>query len=520
MKNSFQKFMLMLLALFLVLSPVSPVLAADEQEGPQPSLEKGDKKEDIQPGRGNSTDSSEKTHLERDRSWDEVNREVPAVKKHAPSEREERSKWDIGSDITENMLNIISVHGEKSNLKTGITLASSMAGIPVAFNQSNMTDGQKAGSDFALYSADVVSVGIEWSERRKDLTNNRGSVKTLSGLSKTKELLHKTSNLIDNTLSKGSSLLNSAKSAGKDLLKRSSLLSGAKSVGKDLLSKGSNLLSGAKSVGKDLLSKGSSLFNGAKSVGKDLLSKGSSLLSSAKSTGKDLLSKGSSLLSSAKSTGKDLLSKGSSLLSSAKSIGKDLLSKGSSLLSSAKSTGKDLLSKGSSLLSSAKSTGKDLLSKGSSLLSSAKSTGKDLLSKGSDLLSKGKTAVENSRFGPALSVAKNVASKGLGVLSVAGAIGDGFAAVDSFSSGEIMNGVGSTLGAIGGLAGGAAVLFPPAAGLALVATGASLAIKHRDVIKEKGKKAIKAVANGAKAAKDTVVNGVKSLGKRDRKSVV
>ena len=477
MKNSFQKFMLMLLALFLVLSPVSPVLAADEQEGPQPSLEKGDKKEDIQPGRGNSTDSSEKTHLERDRSWDEVNREVPAVKKHAPSEREERSKWDIGSDITENMLNIISVHGEKSNLKTGITLASSMAGIPVAFNQSNMTDGQKAGSDFALYSADVVSVGIEWSERRKDLTNNRGSVKTLSGLSKTKELLHKTSNLIDNTLSKGSSLLNSAKSAGKDLLKRSSLLSGAKSVGKDLLSKGSNLLSGAKSVGKDLLSKGSSLFNGAKSVGKDLLSKGSSLLSSAKSTGKDLLSKGSSLLSSAKSTGKDLLSKGSSLLSSAKS------------------------------------TGKDLLSKGSSLLSSAKSTGKDLLSKGSDLLSKGKTAVENSRFGPALSVAKNVASKGLGVLSVAGAIGDGFAAVDSFSSGEIMNGVGSTLGAIGGLAGGAAVLFPPAAGLALVATGASLAIKHRDVIKEKGKKAIKAVANGAKAAKDTVVNGVKSLGK-------
>jgi len=495
MKNSFQKFMLMLLALFLVLSPVSPVLAADEQEGPQPSLEKGDKKEDIQPGRGNSTDSSEKTHLERDRSWDEVNREVPAVKKHAPSEREERSKWDIGSDITENMLNIISVHGEKSNLKTGITLASSMAGIPVAFNQSNMTDGQKAGSDFALYSADVVSVGIEWSERRKDLTNNRGSVKTLSGLSKTKELLHKTSNLIDNTLSKGSSLLNSAKSAGKDLLKRSSLLSGAKSVGKDLLSKGSNLLSGAKSVGKDLLSKGSSLFNGAKSVGKDLLSKGSSLLSSAKSTGKDLLSKGSSLLSSAKSTGKDLLSKGSSLLSSAKS------------------TGKDLLSKGSSLLSSAKSTGKDLLSKGSSLLSSAKSTGKDLLSKGSDLLSKGKTAVENSRFGPALSVAKNVASKGLGVLSVAGAIGDGFAAVDSFSSGEIMNGVGSTLGAIGGLAGGAAVLFPPAAGLALVATGASLAIKHRDVIKEKGKKAIKAVANGAKAAKDTVVNGVKSLGK-------
>src|SRR5690625_283512 len=502
MKNSFQKFMLMLLALFLVLSPVSPVLAADEQEGPQPSLEKGDKKEDIQPGRGNSTDSSEKTHLERDRSWDEVNREVPAVKKHAPSEREERSKWDIGSDITENMLNIISVHGEKSNLKTGITLASSMAGIPVAFNQSNMTDGQKAGSDFALYSADVVSVGIEWSERRKDLTNNRGSVKTLSGLSKTKELLHKTSNLIDNTLSKGSSLLNSAKSAGKDLLKRSSLLSGAKSVGKDLLSKGSNLLSGAKSVGKDLLSKGSSLFNGAKSVGKDLLSKGSSLLSSAKSTGKDLLSKGSSLLSSAKSTGKDLLSKGSSLLSSAKSIGKDLLSKGSSLLSSAKSTGKDLLSKGSSLLSS------------------AKSTGKDLLSKGSDLLSKGKTAVENSRFGPALSVAKNVASKGLGVLSVAGAIGDGFAAVDSFSSGEIMNGVGSTLGAIGGLAGGAAVLFPPAAGLALVATGASLAIKHRDVIKEKGKKAIKAVANGAKAAKDTVVNGVKSLGKRDRKSVV
>lgn len=167
MRNSFQKFMLMLLALFLVLSPVSPVLAADEQDDPQPSLEKGDEKEDIQPGRDSSTDSSEEIHLERDRSWDGINREVPDVKNPVPNEQEDRSTWETSLNVAERVFGIVSVYGKEANPETNITLVSNIIGVPIALNKSDMTDGQKFGADFALYSADLMVTGREWSKALK-----------------------------------------------------------------------------------------------------------------------------------------------------------------------------------------------------------------------------------------------------------------------------------------------------------------------------------------------------------------
>ena len=607
MKDTFQKVILMILAIFLVISSVNQVFAEDEQEVPQPRIDDSDKDDNVRPGWNDPTQN----RPDRELSWDEIRNESSAPSEGGPNNGEDNSTsskddqdtsgpnvderddsteesdqknsdpidsdemenessepeqdeennekdssmWDIVDNVTGiggSVFSILGADGENGSTARNLDILSGLIGIPLTIYNPMMTDGQKALADLSEYSLDVTGTGIEWSRASIDPEKTSRFTPVLNQMSKIKDALHATSNFINTAMSKGSGMLSNVLSSGKDKLRSSSafsnvmskgkemfskgssvfssviskgkdmvskggsVLSSAVSKGKDLVSRGSGLLNNALSKGKDMLSKGSSVLNSVISKGKDTVSKGSNIFSSAVSKGKDLVSKGSSLLNNALSKGKGMLSKGSSLLSNVMTKGKDIVSKGSSLLSSAVSKGKDVVSKGGSLLSSAVSKGKDVVSKGSSLLSNAMSKGKGLISKGSDLLSKGKTAIANSKFGTVLSVTKTVVAKGAGVLSLVGAVSDGAKAIDYFKSGKTLDGAGKTLAVVGGLLTAAALLTPvglTVGVVGLVATGASLIIEHRDAIKKGAKKVGKAVVDGAKAAKDTVVNGFKSIGK-------
>src|SRR5699024_10126028 len=216
------------------------------------------------------------------------------------------------------------------------------------------------------------------------------------------------------------------------------------------------------------------------SIGKDAVKSNSSFIYlSAK--GKDFLGKTQNLFSNGGTALKNTISSGASFL---KSQGKDLLSKGSNLFSRTVSKGKDLVSKGKNLLSGHLSKGKDLLKKGNNIVSNTITKGKEL----------GKTVLKSKAFG----AVKNFATKGAGVLSAVGAVSDTIDAVSNFKAGNYLDSTGNALGAIGGAVVAVSMFTPvgPVVGTAaLVATGASLVIKHRDAIKK-----------GAKKAKDTVVN--------------
>src|SRR5699024_3900607 len=406
--------------------------------------------------------------------------------------------WNSVSDPAGLIFGVVNSVEGTGTAEGNLKLIRKIIDIPITIFEPNMSDGGKAASDLGLFGIEATEDGIKWSKRLKDasaMTDVRDKHTTLfSILDKGKETRSRKKHSKENITS-----------IGKDAVKSNSSFIYLSAKGKDFLGKTQNLFSNGGTALKNTISSGASFL---KSKGKDLLSKGSNLFSKTVSKGKDLVSKGKNFLSGPLSKGKDILSKGSNLVSSTISKGKDLVSKGKSLLSGPLAKGKDLLSKGSSLVSSTVSKGKDLVSKGKNLLSGPLSKGKDLLKKGNNIVSNtitkgkelGKTVLKSKAFG----AVKNFATKGAGVLSAVGAVSDTIDAVSNFKAGNYLDSTGNALGAIGGAVVAVSMFTPvgPVVGTAaLVATGASLVIKHRDAIKK-----------GAKKAKDTVVNAAKSAG--------
>lgn len=543
--------MLILLLMFVTPFHVVHAVESEDEQVPYPSIDKGDESDDIQsgseePGQSSefdlpdygagldeilgSQDSSQGSDqkksnhgLEVKPGDDESNNpihapensiddseknddESTAPKKNDKNDGKDKGAYDVAKGIWDAINNtagpafglVNSLDGLDStegNMKLGRNLAK----IPVSLLKPNMSDGQEAASDLGLFGVEATEDGIKWAKRFRDAESRAKLAQQypnlLNGLSKGKDALSRIKFSTANMVAIGKDTVKTNSTAIYAAAKGKELVNG----GKDFLFKGNSLLANTFSKGKDLLSKGSSFLSGPLSKGSELfssvVSKGKDLLSGPLSKGKNLLTKGSNLLTSTFSKGKDLLSKGSSLLSGP-------LSKSKELFNGAVSKGKDLLSQGKNLLSGPLSKGKDLLSKGSGLIT-------DVVSKGKNL---GKTVMNSKAF----SVAKNFATKGAGVLSAVGAVFDGFDAVKNFSAGNHLDGVGNTLGAIGGTVAAVSMFTPVGpivATAGLVATGASLVIKHRKAIAKGFKKAKDTVVSAAKSVGNKVKNGFKSLGK-------
>lgn len=564
MRAFMKKTVPLFILLLMVIAPFTQINAEETDDGPIPRVDGGDESDDIKPGSGADTgDTPEFDRPDYGGGWDEIqgsqnsgqndgNGEFDvkpgAEESNNPVDEEGRDKDDstapgknegtgekdkgkekgkdkekdkgkekasdndFVSGIWDNvkkggpLLGLINSVDGTGTSEGNIKLGRNLAKLPISLLKPDMSDGQKAASDLGLFAAEATEDGISWSKRLKDaeamndLRNKNPKLFNLIKNGKDAATQIKIGTIKMTNIGKDAVKTNStfiyAMSKGKDYLNKS----------KDLLSKGGNFFSAALSKGKDLWSKGKSLFSGPLAKGKDFLSKGKNLFS-------NTVSKGKSLFSSAVSKGKDFLTKGKDLVSSAVSKGKNLLSKGTSLLSGPISKGKDLIN-------SAVTKGKNLLSKGKNLLSGPLAKGKDLLTKGNNLVksavSSGKKLANTVKNSKAFGVAKTFAKKGLGVLSIPGTVSDGISAFNNFKSGNALDGVGKTLGFLGGAATALALLTPAGpivATAGLVATGASLIIEHRDAIKKGAKKVKDTVVNAAKTAGNKIKNGFKSLGK-------
>lgn len=477
----------------------------DISDTPDTSVEESDdEKEEIgdepkEPGNNNEKDK-ENADKEEKENTDKEDDDGGSLK----------DLWNNARDTANLTFGIVNSIEGTGTAEGNLKLSRNIINIPITILKPNMSDEGKAASDLGLFGIEATEDTIKWVKRLRDPVSRaefEGKYpKQANILATAKDAMSK--------MKIGSV---KALNLGKDAVKSNSSFIYLSAKGKGFLGKTQNLFSNGGTALKNTISNGTSFL---KSKGKNLLSKGSNLFSNTVSKGKGLVSKGKNFLSGPLSKGKDILSKGSNLVSSTISKGKDLVSKGKSLLSGPLSKGKDLLSKGSNLVSNTVSKGKDLVSKGKNLLSGPLSKGKDLLKKGNNIVSNtitkgkelGKTVLKSKAFG----AVKNFATKGTGVLSAVGVVSDTIDAVSNFKAGNYLDSTGNALGAIGGAVVAVSMFTPvgPVVGTAaLVATGASLVIEHRDAIKKGAKKAKDTVVNAAKSAGNKIKNGFKSLGK-------